>query len=262
MPDPIKVLHDFIENAHNEALKQIANLRFNPEGTNQLMSVSLYCSLIEYTGTLLTLSEHQRRTGFSSVFRSFLEGYVDLRNLMTFQNFYFRKEATFHHEWIKVLADCKPDNPYLKGIAESEKLDDRTKWHKDELEALKGKGHSPISVHDSFAMAGMSEEYRSIYRFECSEAHNDFRALLKRNIKTDADGKATAEVYLVPPPDYYNARLDTTAALFLDISIRCHDKVGSKATDVFKSLLDELNELRADKTPAVSEDGHEVAGER
>jgi len=246
MSDNTKIMHTFVAKAHNEALKQIENLRFDPEGKNQLMGVSLYCSLIEYTGTLLTLSEHKRRTGFSSVFRSFLEGYVDLRNHMAVDDFYYRKEAAYHNEWIKVLAECKPDNPYLKGIAESGTLDERTKWHKDELKALDDNGHKPISVFDSLKMADMEEEYHSLYRFECAEAHNDFRALLKRNVKTSDEGKATVEVYLVPPADYCLTRLDTTAALLLDGCIRCHDKVGSKASEAFKGLFEELKKVRAD----------------
>lgn len=244
MTNDAKVMHGFVAKTHQEALNQIEHLRFDADAKNQLMTVSLYCSLIEYAGTLLTLSEHQRRTGFSSVFRSFLEGYVDLRNLIEREAFYYRKEANYHEEWIKVLAECKPNNPYLKSIAESKELNERIQWHKDELQALKDNGHSPVSVHDSFSMVGMLEEYRSLYRFECAEAHNDFRALSKRNVKTGADGKSTVEVYLAPPTDYYLARLDTTAALLLDVSVRCHEKIESKAVAVFKELFVELNTLR------------------
>lgn len=239
-------MHGFVAKAHNEALNQIGGLRFDPESKNQLMGMSLYCSLIEYTGTLLTLSEHARRTGFSSVFRSFLEGYVDLRNLMLADDFHFRKEALYHEQWLKVLDECKVDNPYLKGIAESEKLDEQTKWHKAELKALDENGYKPISVYRSFKLADMEQEYHSLYRFESAEAHNDFRALIKRNIKTDDDGTATVELYLFPPADYYLARLDTTAALLLDASIRVHEKVGSKASETFKGLNDELDKLRTD----------------
>lgn len=244
MPDFAKQTRELLGKVHNECVDQVTALRFNPTGNNQLMTVSLYCSLVEYAGTLLAMWDKQRRTGFSSVFRSFLEGYVDLSNLLKSADFYFRKEASYHAEWLKVLRESKPTNPYLLGIADSPDLAEIAKKHEAELKALDDKGHKPISVFDSFKMADMEEEYHSLYRFECAEAHNDFRALLKRNVKTDKDGKVGVELYLVPSSDYYLARLDTTLALLLSATDGMHDKVGSKAKEKFAPLWEELRTLR------------------
>jgi len=244
MSDFVNQTHALLEKVHNQCVDQIDSLRFDPTANNQLMTVSLYCSLIEYAGTLLTLSKGQRRTGFSSVFRSFLEGYVDFTNLLKSEDFYYRKEAEYHSQWLKVLAECKATNPYLMSIAESPDLAAVATHHKKELEALEDKGHKPIQVIESFKMADMIEEYQSLYRFECAEAHNDFRALSKRNVKIDQAGKASVELYLVPSPDYYLARLDTTLALLLSATDAMHDKILSKAKDKFATLWEELHTLR------------------
>jgi hypothetical protein len=156
MADFVKQIHTLLSRTHNECLDQLKHLRFDPDVNNHLMIVSLYCSLVEYAGTILVLTEQGRRTGFSSVFRSFIEGYVDLQNLLRSEAFYYRKEASFHDEWRKVLQQVGTDNPYLKGIAESDKLDERLKWHIDTLKELADQGHAPIAVSVLVCQMGSS----------------------------------------------------------------------------------------------------------
>lgn len=238
---------------HDECLNQLKHLRFDPDGDNQVVTISLYCSLVEYVGALLALTDKQSRTGFSSVFRSYLEGCAELKNLLSDDDFYFRKEATYHREWFRVLKKVGPDNPYLKGIGESENLAERTAKHSDRLKELEREGHPPMSIKKSFYKAGMKAEYDALYNFESGEAHNDIRALRKRNVKLDAAGKATVEAYMVPSPNYYLARLDHSLVLLLELSEAIHDHIKSKGKDAFKPHREAMDKLHADALAADAE---------
>jgi hypothetical protein len=89
----------------------------------------------------------------------------------------------------------------------------------------------------------MRAEYDALYNFECAEAHNDIRALLKRNVKLDADGKATVEAYMAPPPDYYLARLDHSLVLLIEASEAIHEKIHSTGNCAFKPHREAMMKL-------------------
>lgn len=234
----------FLSQSHEASLKKLRFLGFDSGARNQLHVVSLYCAIIEYSGTMLTLVENQRRTGFSSVFRSYLEAYVDLYNLLEDEEYYFRKKANYHNEWLKVLRECRADNEYLRGIAESKDLVSITESHQENLTKLRASGHTPVNVFESFAMADMQEEYHSIYRFEAAESHNDFRALMKRNIIEKEDGSLGVEAYQAPKDTYFHSRLDTATALLIDSGIRVHTKFETKAVNDLKEIFDAFTQLR------------------
>jgi hypothetical protein len=244
MTDFLKDTCSALDKAHGECLQQLQSLRFVADAHNQLIAASLYCSIIEYVGTLLVLARERRRTGFSSVFRSFLEGFVDLNNMLKNDDFYFRKEASFHKKWKAFLRSVTADNPYFKAIADDpESLEESLTRHSQRFSDLKAQGHHSIDVKDCFYKAGMMDEYNAIYRFECAETHNDFRILQSRNMKVDAEGKATVGAYIAPSPDYYLSRLDIAGDLLLKASEAIHDRMGSKAGEEFKPHREALEKL-------------------
>lgn len=243
MADFLKDTCAALDKAHSECLEQLKHLRFVADAHNQLIAAALYCSLIEYVGTMLLLAREQKRTGFSSVFRSFLEGYADLTNMLKNDHFYFRKRAAFHRRYKKFLRNVSADNPYLKSIAEVDNLEEQLKRHCEGFTELKTQGHHSIDVKDSFYKADMMNEYEAIYRFECAETHNDFDALKSRSMKVDADDKTTVGVYLAPSPDYFFVRLDTAGDLLLKASEAIHGKVGSGAGKNFKPHREVLEKI-------------------
>ena len=143
--------------------------------------VALYCSLIEYSDSLVYLVENGKGISVPLVFRGLLEAYVDFKNLSEDKLYSYNMEASYTKEWLKVIEEAsQKNNAFLAEIGEVPELKDQTQEHKDKLADLRNKGYTPLNQFEKFNKAGMVQEYRSIYNFMCSHSHNNIRSLIDR----------------------------------------------------------------------------------
>tara|TARA_R110002051_G_scaffold21191_1_gene56544 strand:+ start:19045 stop:19728 length:684 start_codon:yes stop_codon:yes gene_type:complete len=156
--------------------------------TADIFFVALLASLIEYTNTALLMANKQTAAGDDSVFRSFLEGYVDLKNLADDEKYLRVLMLDYHCEWLRLFKHADGANPYLESIAAHESAADSKKWHEQQVTWLKKKKVPRLKIADKFKRADMQHEYKSIYNFSSGEAHNNFRALIRRNLDRDENG--------------------------------------------------------------------------
>ena len=237
---------DYIKRLHDSSVTLAAKIRFDKRVPKQLYLIGLYISLIELTSCIVTLVDKKRFAGIPALFRSFLEAFVDFKNMSCDESYVNYMQAKYHYEWIKVLNQAKGNsNPFLSQFSQWKDLDSQRNEHKTELSKLKNSGYVPLTVYQRFEKAGMTHEYSSLYNFLCSEAHNDIRALMNRHIKTNQSCNDYSVVgYKNQSVSDFAAHLDSTAGLLLESSLRIHSFFGNGEPEELKPFEVELNKLR------------------
>lgn len=150
--------------------------------------VCLYCSIVEYSETLYFLGKGKKGVVIPLVIRSLLEAFVDLKNLCANRKYGYYLQASDIAEWLRVTKEAgKLENPYLDGMTSATGFEEQVSLWEKELDGLQNKGYSKLSHFEKFKMAGMENEYRSVYNFLCSYSHNSIRALSDRHIEFNED---------------------------------------------------------------------------
>jgi hypothetical protein len=163
------------------ALSYAEHLKFDKHHPWHRNLIALYCSLIEYSDSLVFLIENEKNISVPLVFRGLLEAYVDFKNLAEEKSYGYHMEASYAKEWLKVIEEAsKNQNSFLASIGSDPKLDEQIAEHKTKIAELKDKGYNPLNQFEKFDKAGMVEEYRSVYNFVCSHSHNNIRSLIDR----------------------------------------------------------------------------------
>lgn len=160
--------------------------------------VSLYCSLVEYSDNLFALFEKQKVVAMPLILRSMLEAYVDLKNLCAEKTYGYNLQASNIKEWLKLTREAgKLQNPYLEGLATANEFEEQVEEWQTELRDLKEKGFVPLRQDQKFQIAGMENEYRSLYNYLCSYSHNNIRALIDRHLEINED-KTDFKIVMFP----------------------------------------------------------------
>ena len=74
-------MKDILSEAIKFSAKNASDFKFNDRNERQVYSVGTYCSIIELSQAFFTLVDTKNFSGSLSVYRTFLENYVDLKNL-------------------------------------------------------------------------------------------------------------------------------------------------------------------------------------
>jgi len=238
-------IFDFLKHLNNECIRFSEHLVFNKTHPRHLHLVGLYGTLIELAGSLIMLIDRKRRTGVPLIFRSFLEAYVDLKNLHEKAEYGYHMDAIYHEQWIKLLKEAKnKPNPYLKDISQGGNLDEQIQEHEKEFADLKNKGYNPLNVFQRFERAGMEDEYRSFYNFLSSDAHNNIRALVNRHLEIH-ETDFTVVYYKDEPLEDFLTYIDSTAGFLVNASLRIHGYFETGSLAEIKKLAQRLNEIRS-----------------
>lgn len=230
---------------HERLLRLAATLRFNKRNLLDMHRVALYGTLLELTGCMIQLVEHDGRTGVPSLFRAFLEAAVELRNLARDSAYIEYINASHVDQWLKVLKEAKKGkNPYLASIAALSDLDAQIADQEKQLKEFESKGIRPLNVFERFDRADMVEEYRSLYNFLSCDSHSNTRALISRHIEL---GSHDFEVvyYKDEPVESFLATLDSTAGLLIEASQSVHEAFKSESIGEVQKLREELTTVRA-----------------
>lgn len=164
-----------------DAITYAEYLKFDKKHPWHRNLIALYCSLIEYSDSLIHFVENEKSISIPLVFRGLLEAFVDFKNLSEDKTYGYHMEASYSEEWLKVIREAsQTENAFLAAIGEDPTLGAQIKEHENKLSELKEKGYSGLKQFQKFNKAGMVDEYRSIYNFVCSHSHNNIRSLIDR----------------------------------------------------------------------------------
>lgn len=237
-------IFDFIKRLHDASIRHSEHIVFDKKHPRHLHLVGLYGSLVELTGSLITLIEQKHRRGVPPVFRSVLEAYVEFANLHKDAKYGYYMDASYHDQWLKVLREAKKkSNPFLKDISELDNLDEQIREHEKVLEELKNNGYTPLNVFGRFEKACMVNEYRSLYNFLSNDAHSNIRTLVDRHLEIH-ENDFTVVYYKDEPLEDFLPTLDSTAGLLMDASSKIHQHFETESQSEIEKWADELNDIR------------------
>lgn len=238
-------IFEFVKRLHDECIRHSEHIVFHKKYPTHLYLVALYGTLIELTGSIITLIERNHRTGVPPIFRSVLEAFVEFKNLHEDTEYSYYMDSSYLNQWIKVLKEAKTkSNPYLKSVSEIENIDEQIQKDKQELTILRKKKYHPLKVFERFERAGMENEYRSLYNFLSNDAHSNIRALISRHIEIQGND-FTVTYYKNEPLKSFITYIDSTAGILTDASIRIHRFFKTSSIGDIEKLSQELNEIRS-----------------
>ena len=236
-------LLEFTSRLHDRAVALAPLLKFNKSFDKDGLPVCLYATLIELTGGVVVLVEAERKAAASTVFRSFLEAYVELANYLSdpeYRNFGW---ATYYDKWLRIFKASVNANPYLALVAERVNENDLVKNYRAHLDTLAKRGYAPLTVFQRFQKAKMEDEYRSIYVLASGWSHSDISALLQRHV-IQKDETFELAIYKDLSKDDFNTILDSVAALLLKATVNIHERFKSDVTRELEQLNKELAVIR------------------
>jgi len=147
--------------------------------------MGIYASLIELAQAFHLLISGNHFTGSLSIYRTFIENYVDLRNLVKDLNYVHQLEYDNYHNNLRIFKAAKKGNRYLGYLHKTadEKISELTLKKKAKKTSAKIK--IVTTILDKFIKAEMEEEYKGLYPFLCSEAHSSLFAIHTRHFQHD-----------------------------------------------------------------------------
>lgn len=165
---------------------------FNFESRSKLAaySMGIYCTLIELSESFSKLIECQCYSGTLSVYRTFLENYVDLQNLVNNEHYVYQLDYDNFRQEKRKLKAANNDNPYLKSIRKY--ANDRLPKLDVEIAALKENCDFKVlnTIKDKFELAGMDKEYNGLYIILSAESHCSLEAIFDRHFERCSESDA------------------------------------------------------------------------
>ena len=177
----IQILKDTIDYSTDKAVL----FQFESRSKLAAYSMGIYCTLIELSESFHTLIQTQNYTGSLSIYRSFIENFVDLKNLKL-NGFYVNQLDLGSYEQTKrMLKAAKQGNAYLTSIAKY--ADDKAPKIEEEIKLLKDSNDFKLctSIYEKFCLAGMAQEYRGLYPTLSAESHCSLDAIFSRHFEQD-----------------------------------------------------------------------------
>lgn len=235
-------IFDFLKYLHKECIRLSESVSFHKINSRHLYLVCLYGTLIELVGSLIILLESKRKRGVPVIFRSFLEAYIDLKNLYEKAKYCNNMEASDHEQWIKVLKEAKhkPSNQYLKDIPN---LDEKIQEHEKKLADLKDKGYNSLNIFQRFERAGMVNEYRSLYNFLSNDAHSTISALTAHHLEIH-ENDFNIVYYKEEPSEDFLRYVDSAVGFLINASLKIHSYFKTGSIAEVEKLAKRSNEIR------------------
>ena len=238
----------FIKKCHEDFQHYSLEITFDKKDSVDRNIIALYGSIIELTGSCIILVDKKMISAVPILLRSILEAYVDLINLINDPKYAHNLEVSYLKEWLRLLQQAKKGkNQYLKQISEADTLDDSIKDWTEQKEKLNKDGYKALTKENKFKLAGLEDEYYSIYNSLCSDSHNNLRSLMGRHIEFDDE-----EFSLVFYKDYSLEDSETYVGTNVGILIRAtfaaHEFFKSPALEKLGEYNNEYNELQITST--------------
>ena len=194
---------------------------------------------------MLILMRNKAKLGIPSLFRTFLETYVEFHNLVREPKYGYYMDASDLKEWLRVLKAARDtENPYLSTISALPNLPSIIFEKERQLQDLKAHGYNPLTIRQKFKRAEMLEEYLSFYNFLCTESHSNKRALINRHANI-SDNDYELVFYKNDPDERHLPYTDSVASLLISATINIHEHLESPARGKVNGLRQELEMIRS-----------------
>lgn len=179
-------MRDFLKEAIDFSTEKVVLFKFNSKSELAAYSMGIYCTLIELSDSFLTLVDNQKYTGSLSIYRCFLENYVDLNNLKIDPCYVNQLNYDSYRQDQRILKGAIKNNPYLKSI--SNNAEDILPLISVEIDNLKKNKDYKIceSIKEKFVRSNMEDEYEGIYPTLSAESHCSIDAIIHRHFSINS----------------------------------------------------------------------------
>jgi hypothetical protein len=177
--------------------------------------------------------------------RTVLETFADFKNLSKDKNYVNFMEASNLNEWLRIFEEAESgNNPYLKSISQLENFKQIYAEHKAELQRFKENNVLPLTNFKRFDIAGMVDEYRSVYNSVCCDSHSNIRSLY--NSYTNVTGDDFTVIYNKDPePLAITSNSTILCDILVDASFIIHDYFKSGLSLKVKSINEEWEIMKS-----------------
>ncbi len=191
-----------LEKAHAQGLDLCQQLPHEIKRPQHLYMIALYLSLIDFSDAILRNCKSRSNISIPVIFRSFLEAYIDFKNLHNDANYLQNIEASDTKEQLRLLKFSREENnPFLADIANIRDIDDLISHEENKLKNFRARGIHVLNTYQRFEKAEMTDEYRSIYHNICAHSHNNITALISRHINIDTENNMSVKLEVLLEPD-------------------------------------------------------------
>jgi hypothetical protein len=233
---------DFLKKAHDITLDFSNVIRFDKTHPYHFNLLALQGSLIELSSCIIILLENNGKAGIPSIFRTILETFVELKNLTDSPKYGYYMEVAHNKQWLYLLTSAKNGNPFLKAIAAEINLERQIQEYEQKIKNLEHEGYSQLKIWKRFEMAGMENEYNSLYNFLSCDSHSNIRALISRHAEfTDDDYKVV--YYRGEPDESFLTYVNSTIRLLVNSAILIHTVFETEKVEELNNLLEEYNAI-------------------
>lgn len=183
----------FLLKAYCQIHSEHSNFSFDKGRSQHYYLVCLYATILEISQDCLLLYENypigRHIVSLPILLRSNMEAYVDFINLIKDENYGDTMKASWLKQNIKLLKEAlnNQDNPYIKNLRSYGNVEKRLEEFEKEFQSLKNKNINPQFIANRFRLAGLTNEYNSIYILLCSYTHNSPFALEKRHFQRSGE---------------------------------------------------------------------------
>ncbi|WP_298441614.1 DUF5677 domain-containing protein [uncultured Ferrimonas sp.] len=179
-------MRDILKETIEFSTEKAVLFQFNSKSKLAAYSMGIYCTLIELSDSFHTLMESQNYTGSLSIYRSFIENYVDLRNLNLNFLYVYQLDYDSYIQKQRLLKAAKENNLYLSSFSKC--ADGELIIISDEIKKLKKSNEYKLcySVKDKFSRASMETEYKGLYPTLSAESHCSLNAIFSRHFSIDS----------------------------------------------------------------------------
>jgi hypothetical protein len=234
----------FTTKLHDSCGELSQEIRFDKKNLYDLTVISHYGSLIEFVGALIGLINQKMGTAVPTVFRTYLETYVDSVLLLDDPSYLDNLKLSMHKEWLKLLKAARSGNRFLREYKDHFDLDKEIEETQRQMDELKDSGVQIINIHDKFKKAGMEDAYPSVYNRLCTESHSNLSALAGRHVETD-DEDHQVVYYKDRSLDDFLPILDTVCGTLIVATENIHNHFKTDKTSEIGTLKKELEEIRS-----------------
>lgn len=192
-----QLLYDAIAFSSQNAI----GFHFNQKNKRHVYAVGIYCSIVELSRSFLSLVNSKNYTGCLSVYRTFLESYVDLKNIKIDERYIEQLDYANLDSIKRNLESSKNGNAYLKPLIKH--ADERLPELLSEIKQLKSEmSCKPMRISEKFKKVDMENEYYGLYPKLCAEAHCSVSAILARHIEFNEKNNSIKVVIFQEKPDH------------------------------------------------------------
>jgi hypothetical protein len=225
-------MKDLLSEAITFSFRNVSDFKFRDKDEKQVYSVAIYCSIIELAQSFFTLIDTKNLTGSLSIYRTFLENYIDLKNLKLHES--YENELAFQNltSMKNSLEEAKKGNKFLTPLKKHAK--EKLPVLRADIKQLKTMDDKPLSISKKFKLADMKSEYLGFYPQLCAEAHSSVSAILDRHIEVNnTDDSLEISIFKEKPVDDYYYYLCNMAQHLLDAGVILCEILGDERTDKF-----------------------------